>query len=80
MPSLSIACPSQRGGLSSFPMPSRMNNLTFHQRFIIDVFLRERTVPKTIMALEKISGKKYKSPSYVRKVVHIFRTAPDGGA
>lgn len=39
---------------------------------IIEVYLVERTVPKTIVRL-KSQGKVYRSSSFVRKVVHEYR-------
>lgn len=56
-----------------------MADFTFHQLFIIQIFKQCRTVPKTIEELNRLRPDKYKSPSYVRKVVHLYRTASDGG-
>lgn len=45
------------------------DSFTRLQKIIIETWLRERTVQRTAAALQ------YKSPSHVRKVVHMYRLA-----
>lgn len=61
------------------PKEAKPHEFTFHQLFIIEVFTRCRSVPRTLSELERIRGKPYRSPSYVRKVVQLYRTASDTG-
>lgn len=47
---------------------------TRYQRLIVYVFLQERTVPRTVQAIERMTGEKYNSPSFVRAVVRRYKT------
>ena len=46
---------------------------TRYQRIVIFLFLQERTVPKTIDALERMTGEKYSSPHHIRTIVRRYR-------
>jgi hypothetical protein len=48
---------------------------TRYQKIIIHVYMKERTVPRTIKALEAMTGEKYRSHSFVRDVIHRYRNA-----
>jgi len=48
---------------------------TRQQRLIINVFLKERTVPRTVKALGVLTGVPYKTQSYVRKIVRMYRVS-----
>lgn len=46
---------------------------TRYQRVIVYVFQKERTVPRTVKAIEEMTGERYNSHSFVRAVVQRFR-------
>tara|TARA_R100001530_G_scaffold118900_1_gene86047 strand:- start:1888 stop:2082 length:195 start_codon:yes stop_codon:yes gene_type:complete len=51
-------------------IPPKANH--FH-RIVIKVFQEQRTVPKTIKEIERLSGKEYKSHSFIRSIVREYR-------
>jgi len=46
---------------------------TRYQKLIIYVFQQERTVPRTVAAIERMTGEKYNSQSFVRAVIHRYK-------
>lgn len=53
-----------------------------YQRIIVYIYVRERTVPRTVKAIEEMTGEPYYSQSFVRAVVQRFKefTAHSVGA
>lgn len=46
---------------------------TRYQKLIIYIFQQERTVPRTIQAIERMTGEPYNSPSFVRAVIRRYK-------
>jgi hypothetical protein len=51
---------------------------TRYQKLIIYVFQQERTVPKTILAIERMTQEKYNSPGFIRAVVRRYKDFVNG--
>lgn len=49
------------------------SKFTRYQKIIIYIFLKERTVPRTIKVLEQMTGEKYVHKSFVREVINKYK-------